>query len=195
MAGMDVDIFLFQKLDGEIFVGAKGGDAENDVPASLHVQAAAHFLGEQFTVEGGEIFSNASDKLLLKIVAQVQKGGEGELDGRVHGQIRIGDDFQPGEGVFLGAFGAAGDDPGGFHLREAGYFGDAAESKRERGGIGRERGARRAVQCKIEEDFVGDQGEAARGTDFVQPRNFLRVCEMAGGVIGVNDDNGACARR
>lgn len=45
MTRVNVDVFLLEKFNSESIVGAYRGNAENDVPASLDIQAAANFLG------------------------------------------------------------------------------------------------------------------------------------------------------
>src|SRR5258708_3349000 len=59
VSGMNVNIFLLQQLNGEVVIGAGGGNAEHGIPSAFHLQAAAMFLFRQLPVEFVQIFSNA----------------------------------------------------------------------------------------------------------------------------------------
>src|ERR1700732_4779401 len=73
VAGMDVEIFCVEKVDSEIFVGARCRDAQDGVPAAFEMEAAAGLLRGQLTIQSGEIFANAGLPLVLERFALLQK--------------------------------------------------------------------------------------------------------------------------
>jgi len=79
-------------------------------------------------------------------------------------------------------------------LGERGNFGEAAESKGEDFGVGSERFAGLGVEGKIEKDFVNDQSEIVFAAEGVEADEFLGMDVRAGGIVGMNEENGAGAR-
>src|SRR5713101_2297294 len=60
MARMDVEVLFFEQFDGEFFVRARGGNAQDSVPAALDRQARNFILCDELAVELGEVLSNAA---------------------------------------------------------------------------------------------------------------------------------------
>lgn len=91
-------MFLCEQLDGEVFVGAGCGNAEDRIPAGFELQARAGSAGGQLMVQFLEIAADASQQLLLKTVAVLEEFGRGELNRGAGGKIGVGDDLEFVEG-------------------------------------------------------------------------------------------------
>ena len=122
-----------------------------------------------------------------------EPGGNGPLHRGVHGEKGIGDDLQSIEGGY--AFRAGGDDPGSFHLGQAGdlaqaadnEYGHAFEAGCETGDmIGMSRN-----KAVVEEDFIDDKREVVFAADAGEFVRLPAPGEVAGGIVGVHEDDGA----
>ena len=111
------------------------------------------------------------------------------------GKKGVSDDFQTLDRGLDKGSGAAGNQPGDFHLRKRGDFRDAAERERERFSVRGEGAAAIGVPSEIEEDFVRDQRELVLAAKRVQPGKLLRLNEGAGRVVRMDEKDGAGARR
>ena len=189
-------------------------------------------MAVQAAVEDGEVGGDSAADLLLDGGSAGEPSGQRPLNGRVHGEEGVGDDFEAGEGlggVAVGGFagveaasmvgagaeeGGRHDNPGGLHLREGGNFAEAADdvdghtfkAAGEGGGLRREGGEcageariREAVglraEAVIEKDFIDDEGEAELAAEAGELLGLEGFGEVAGGIVGVDDDDGARARR
>ena len=101
MAGMNVNVFVVEQGESEIFVGARSWDAQDGVPAAFHGEAGANFLRCELAVELDEIPPDAGEELRLEAVPLGEKRGHGQLNWGVHRQVGVSDDFEPSEGFAL----------------------------------------------------------------------------------------------
>jgi hypothetical protein len=112
------------------------------------------------------------------------------LDGSVHGKESVGDDFEAVES--RKCLRANGYDPGGLHLRQAGDLAQAADHKyRNPIEAGRE-GSAGLGEAVVQKNLVHDQRQVKLAA---QARQFFclpGLGEVAGGVVGVDQDDGAC---
>jgi hypothetical protein len=198
---------------GEVLAGDGAGDAEDGRPSGLQRQAVGVGAGE-VGVEGAEVFGAALADLALDGVALGEPGWEGVLDGGVHGEEGVGDDFEAGHGGLGDFCGAAGDDPGGLHLGEAADLADAGEDEGQAGvvaggeaagageldrgcggGFGRgfDRRFDGGLDRVVEEDFVDDEGDSLLRAEGFEGGAFVGGGEVAGRVVGVHEDDGAGA--
>src|SRR5208282_4533299 len=76
--------------------------------------------------------AHEGEKNGLDLFALIEQHRGGKLDGSVHGEIGVGDDFEARACFRDHFFRAAGGYPGKLHLRESGNLGDSAERKGER---------------------------------------------------------------
>ena len=109
-------------------------------------------------------------------------------------EVRVGDDFEALERGMHESGGAGDGDPGDFHLRECGDFGEAAESEGECERVCGEGFVRLGVEGEVEEDFVGDEGEMVFQAESVKAVEFFGLHVGTGGVVGMNEKDGAGAR-
>src|SRR3954471_8427140 len=123
----------FKEFSDGGFVGLDGRNTQDRVPANLDIEAAHHSHLVEVTVQLGKVGGDPPAYLALNFVAAGEPLRQCSLDGRIHGEERVGDDLQAVEGGgLIGAGGgrwAGGDDPGGLHLRKAGYFAEAADGE------------------------------------------------------------------
>ena len=84
MARVDVDTFFFQQRERQVFVRARCGDAQNRIPATFYLEAAANFLQGELTIELRQISADAFHQLFLKRAALREKRGQRQLHWRVH---------------------------------------------------------------------------------------------------------------
>ncbi len=194
MAGVYEDALLLEQSEGEIVVGAGGGNAKDDVPAGFNSEAGTDFLCGELRVEGGEAGTDAREKLRLELLACGEKCRQSVLDGRVHGEIGIGDDFEAARGVLFEFLRAGQSDPGAFHLRQAAELGDAAEGEGERRSLRGEGWRGWCLQGEVEEDFIGDESQVVFCAEGGELGLFVGLGVMAGGIVGMNEDGGAGAR-
>ena len=193
MAGVYKDALLLEQSEGEIFVGTRGGNAKDDVPAGFNGEAGAESLGGELRVERGEIGADAREKLCLELVTSGEQCRKSVLDWRIHGEIRVGDDFEAARSVLFELLRTGEGEPGAFHLRKAAELGDAAEGERERGVLRGEGWCGRGLQGKIEEDFVGDEGEIVFRAERGELGLLVWLGVMACGIVGMHEDGGASA--
>jgi hypothetical protein len=163
MAGMEEDVVVAKEVDGEGFVGrgnggrrGVGGVAEGGVPAGFGVEELDVGMGAELGLEMGEIFLDAGEELRAEGVALSEEGGESGLGGGAEREIGVGNDFEAIESEADLGGGSGDGEPGDFHLRESGDFGEAAEGEGEDFGVGGEGFSRSGVEGEIEEDFVDD---------------------------------------
>lgn len=116
------------------------------------------------------------------------------LNGRIYGEIRVGDNVEAFACVVSQRVRSRDGDPRGFHLRQATEFGDAAERESECGILGGEGWRGTSVHREVEKDFVGDDSEIVFGAEGGEPRLFVGLCVVARGIVGVDDDGGAGTR-
>ena len=134
MAGVEEDVVLAEEMDGEVFVGYESGGgngrvwgvAEDGVTTAFGVEEFAGGVGAELGLEMGAIFADAGEQLGAEGVALGEEGGESGLRGCAEGEIAVGDDFEAVEGGADLGVGAGDGEPGDFHLREGGDFGEAA---------------------------------------------------------------------
>ena len=185
MAGVEEDVVFAEEVDGEGFVGGRtwgagggvGGVAKGGVPAGFGVEEFEGGVGAELRLEVGEIFFDSREKLRAESVALGEEHGERGLGGCADGEVGVGDDFEAIEsGTDLGGWAGDGE-PGDFHLRESGNFGEAAEGEGEDFGIGGEGFSRSGVEGEIEEDFVDDQGEIVFFANGVEAGEFFGLNE------------------
>ena len=65
----------------------------------------------ELLVELGEVRAQTVEQNGLDRFALIEEHGSGELNGRVHRKISVGDDFEPSAGFGYGMFWAAGRRP------------------------------------------------------------------------------------
>lgn len=112
------------------------------------------------------------------------------MGGGAEGEKGVGDDFEAVEGGTDLRGGAGDGEPGEFHLRESGNFGEAAEGECEDFGVAGEGFARRGVEWEIEEDFVDDESEIVFFAKCVEASEFFGLDVGAGRVVGMDEKNG-----
>jgi hypothetical protein len=197
MAGVEEDVVMAEEVDGEVFVGGVGGEvggvAKGGVPAGFGVEKFEVGVGVELGLEKGEIFLDAGEELWAKKVALGEERGESGLGGRTEGEEGVGDDFEAIEGGADLRRGAGDGKPGDFHLGESGNFGEAAEGEGQDFGVGGEGFARSAVEGEVQEDFVDDQGKIVFFANGVEASEFLGLDVGAGGIVGMDEENGASA--
>src|SRR5579871_3360834 len=192
IAWVDPDSLIEKKANGG-FVGAEGGNAQDGVPAAFDIEAGDGALRAELAIEFGEVGGNAILDLLLDGVAAGQPVRQGPLHRGVDREEGVGDDLEPVEGG--GAMRSGGNDPGGLHLGQAGDLAEPADDKDgdifEAGGKGRDGACGRRGEPVVEKDFVDDEGKAGVTADGGQFGGFPGLGEMAGRVVGVDEDDGA----
>ena len=196
MAGMDGDIVFTNEQCGQFLVVHESRDPEDGVPACLNLETADESAFGQQLVQRGEICAAARTDLLLNQIAPSEPGRKGVLDGGVHGEIGVGDDLQTVESRLHFPVRPEGSDPGGFHLRQSADLAEAAQDKGQGRMIASGKALRLlAVQGKVEEDLVDDEGKAVLGADLFELRPLNSRGEMPRRVVGMDERNGASAGR
>src|SRR6266700_4638698 len=89
VAWMHINTLCGEKFDRQILVGTRCRDAQDGVPAAFHRQAPASFLPRKLAVELRKISTNARHQLLLKDVALLEKAGNRQLHGCIHGEVGV----------------------------------------------------------------------------------------------------------
>ena len=195
VAGMGPDTTVEELAGGE-FVGLESGDAQDCVPTALELESVDHGLGLELAVEFGEVCRDTGADLGLEAVALGEPDGQGELDGSVHGEPCVGEDFEAGEG-FRGLR-AGGENPGGFHLWEGADFAGAADDENGDAEVagGKAGGVfgGGAAESVVQEDFIHNEGEIVAAAECGEGEGFDVGGEVAGGVVGMDEDDGAGAR-
>ena len=156
MAWVDPDAAI-QEIENGLVVWLEGGDAQDGVPAALEAKAGDIRGVGQLAVQVRKIRQDAILDLGLDDAALLKPGREGALDGGIHGEEGVGDDFEAVEGCR--SVRAGGDNPAGLHLGQAGDFAEATDN--EDGDIeetGGECGVRTGMAV-VEKDFVDDEGQ------------------------------------
>ena len=109
VARMDPDSAI-EESQNRVVVGLEGGDAEDGVPAAFEREALNGVEGVGFVigagigivvecaVQDGEVGGDSAADLLLDGGAAGEPRGQRPLDGSVHGEEGVGDDFEAGEG-------------------------------------------------------------------------------------------------
>ncbi len=144
--------------------------------------------------DGGEVGSEAGQDLGLDLFPATKPIRECELARGVHRKEGIGDDFEARESAFADVIGAAGNEPGDFHLGKCGDLRQTRQHKRE-AGVGSSGEAGDGFgEGVVEEDFVDDEGEVVAETESLQLVAFDGVRGMAGRVVGMDEQNGSGAR-
>ena len=164
VAGVEEYVVVAEEVDGQGFVGGGTGGAsggvdgveEGGVPAGFGVEEFDRGMRAELGLEVGEIFLDAGEELRAEGEALGEEHGEGGLCGGAEGEIGVGDDFEAIEREADLGGGAGDGEPGNFHLREGGNFGEAAEGECKDLGVGDEGFWRSGVEGEIEEDFVDD---------------------------------------
>src|SRR5208337_2841887 len=194
MAWMNEDVVCLQEGDGEVFIREFGGEAQDSVPPAIGVEQSEGSMLRDSRLQVGTIFAQAFQDLRPHRVALLEQNREGPLRGGIEGEIGIRDDLQALQRGVCERFGAGGDDPGDFHLRERGNLGEAAKRESQRlviAGEGRARGRPKGI---VKENFVHDQGKVTLAAEFVETMDFLGLKIRARRVVGMNEQNRACAR-
>src|SRR5260370_9995805 len=114
---MDVHAVCLQELDGDIFIGTRSGNTQHSVPTAFQGQTSPRRLPGDTAVEYRKIVANSGHQLVLKGMTLFEKDWHRQLYRRVHGEIRIGDDFEPRECSAFPWWRPADDQPGRLHLR------------------------------------------------------------------------------
>ena len=118
---------LVEEFEGGYFVGLISGDAEDGVPAAFNCEPADAALCGELAVEFGEVSFNACENLSLNSLPLADPLGERALNGRVHGEECVSDDFKARDGLM--GIRAGGDEPSCFHLRERRDFAKATDDE------------------------------------------------------------------
>ena len=116
------------------------------------------------------------------------------LNGRIDGEIGVGDNVEARARFVSQRVGSGDGDPRRFHLRQATEFGDPTEREGKCGILCGEGWRGNSLEREVEEYFVGDDDEIVFGAKSGELRLFVGLCVVAGGIVGVDDDGGACAR-
>jgi len=95
---------VLKEVEREVFVRACCGDSEDGVPASFAHKARARALRSEHIVEGDEIGMRMSDELCPELSTGLKECRKRVLNGCIHREIGIGDDFQAPAGVLLEIF-------------------------------------------------------------------------------------------
>src|SRR5208282_1065626 len=132
------------------------------------LQSGARGTACELGIKFREIHTHAVQKNGLDLFALIEQHGGGKLDGSIHGEIGVGDDFEACACFRDHCFRAAGGYPGKFHLRESGNLGNSAEREGERIGVGHETVARHAVVRVIEKNFVHNQTQTVVAAESVE---------------------------
>src|SRR5579872_4843457 len=145
----------------------------------------------QLAVEFFKISANASQQLRLDGKALVKQRGRSVLDGRVHGEIGVGDDLEALESGLHEGIRPRGDEPGELHLRQSRNFRNAAQSEGEVLLVSGESRLRMSIEAVVEKDFVHNEGEAVLAAKIVHGTALGAANIRAGGIIGIDEDDGA----
>lgn len=193
-------------------VRAQDGNAQDGVPACLGAQAADERDGLRGDggVERGEIALDAGENLALDGCGVSEPCGQSDLNRRTDGEKCVGQNLKPIQCGFRSRFRSgvlnnrgwrsfSNGKPGEFHLRQAENLADAADdedrngcrAREERVGIGGVNGFKRVV----EKDLIDDERKAVSAADFKERVRLSLAGEMAGRVVGMDEDDGAGARR
>src|SRR6266852_1828721 len=147
-------------------------------------------MSRKLGVKFRKIDAQAIEKNGLDLFALIEQHRAGKLDGSVHGEIGIGDDFEARSCFGDPFLRNTGSDPGKFHLRKSGNLGHSTESEGERVGIGDKTATRRAVVRIIEKNFIDNQRQPVVATENVDRRAFRHRDVRTGRVIGMNKNHG-----
>ena len=197
---MDDDTLLLDQANRQRLCGHQGRNPQNCVPATLNSKTRDGGDGGKLPIQCRQILLNAGENLLLDRVASGKQPGQSMLDGSVDREERVGDDFEAAGGFGEEGIRAEGGDPCGFHLGQAGDLAQSAEDIGEDGMLaGGKAGRARCrgvggVEGIIQEDFIDDEGEVVLLTDAFERQPFGAGSEMAGRVVGMDNDYGAGAR-
>lgn len=196
MAGMDCDLVIADEEDSQFLVGHQCRHAEDDIPPCIDLKTRDGALLCEQPIKSGQVRLAAGADLLLDEGAAGEPRRQGVLDGSVHGKVGVGDDLDAVEGGVDFPFRSAGDDPGSLHLRQARNFAKAAQDESESGMVcGSKALGSLAAEGIVEEDFIDDESEAAFGAKQLQLASLGGGGEVACGVVGMDQSDGAGARR
>ena len=196
VAGVDEEVVIAEEMDGEVLVGGMSGGgvwskAKDAVPAGVGVEKFGSGMSGEKRLQLGAILADAGEELPSQGMALGEEGRESGLRRGTEGEIRVGDDFEAFEGGTDKSRGTGDGEPGDFHLRKRGDFGEAAEGEGERQGVGGEGFARLSAEREVEEDFVDDEGQMVFQAEGVQTVERFGLDVGTGGIVGMNEKNGA----
>src|SRR5215469_13583413 len=123
-----------------------------------------------------------------------EQSRESGLRRGAEGEISVGDDFEALEGGADKSGGTGDGEPGDFHLRERGDFGEAAEVEGQCQGVGGEGFARLGVESEVEEDFVDDEGQMVFQAESIEAAELFGLDIGAGGIVGMNEKDSTGTR-
>jgi hypothetical protein len=199
IAGVEEDVVVAEEVDGEGLIGGEEGGicgvAESGVPASFGMEEFAVWVGAELGLKMRKIYFYAGKELRAEGVALGEESGEGGLGGGAERKICVGDDFKAVEGGADLSGGSGYGEPSNFHLGKSGDFGEAAEGEGEDFVVGRERFVCGRVKGEIEENFIDDEDEIMFFADGVEAGEFFGLDIGPGGVVWMDKENGAGARR
>ena len=117
MARMHPDT-LIEKFSDRPFIGLKRGNPQHRIPAPFHLQPPHRRLLAQLPIKFPEIGVDSIPNLALQKVTARQPSRKRPLHGSIHGEKRVGYDFQSIER--RSCLGPGSHDPGRLHLRQRG---------------------------------------------------------------------------
>src|ERR1700680_3693580 len=115
----------------------------------------------KLAIEFREIHAQTIEKNGLDLVALTEQHRSGKLHRSIHGEKRVGDDFQARSCFGALFFRAAGGHPGKLHLRERGNLGHSAESEGERVCDAAATATWRAIMRIVQKNIVHNQSQIA----------------------------------
>src|SRR6267154_3626270 len=192
---MDRDSLCSEELDRQVLVGTRRGDSQHNAPTAFYGQPNTRLLLRQLTVEFRQVPPDAQDHLFVESMALLEKLGNRQLHGRIHGEVGVGNYLEACEGFAFPLLRPAGDQPGGLHLWQPGNLGETAQRKRRRAAIRREARWPVFLERKVEKHFIRDNGHLPCETNGIQLREICALYEVDRKIIGVHDDHAARARR
>src|SRR5262249_7447711 len=118
---------------------------------------------------------------------------ERQLDGRSDRKVGIGDEFKAVEGG--GVMWAIRDDPAELELREPAKFGESGHAEGEGfcGWIFGRLDETVFEESVFKKNLVDQDGDVALGADRLETIRFVGLEVRAGGVVGIDDDDGSGA--
>ncbi len=195
VAWVNQNMVILEKLDSEFLIRGTWWHAKDSVPAGIRAEEFALGLWVEKGLESSTVFANAIEKLRPQGVPLGQQRGKRGLCGSADGKKSVGDDFQTIERGTDERNRAGDGEPCDFHLRQRGDFGKAAKSEGKGFGVGSESFARQAVEGETQEDFVHDQSKIMFLADGVQAEELFGLDVGAGGIVGMDEENGTRAIR
>ncbi len=150
-----------EKFSDRPFIGLKRGNPQHRIPAPFHLQPPHRRLLAQLPIKFPEIGVDSIPNLALQKVTARQPSRKRPLHRSIHGEKRVGYDFQPIER--RSCLGPGSHDPGRLHLRQRGNLAQPAHDKHRHSLEACRKTCRRSrvarIESVVQKDLVDDQGQ------------------------------------